>query len=169
MFLLRIVKWVFRLLKGRAIPGLSGQSLSSVVTGLLGSDGAQLPGLLKKLTTGGLGDLVQSWVGKGKNLPLSADQVKSALDSKTLSGIAGQLGRLRRRRRLQGRRCPAAAHQQADARRAGAGPADTRQETCGPAEVASAPPSGATHGCHQRSRDLQLGRAGGTHGGAACR
>lgn len=92
MFLLRIVKWLFRQLKGRAIPGLSGQSLSSVVAGLLGSDGAQLPGLLKKLTTGGLGDLVQSWVGKGKNLPLSADQVKSALDSKTLSGIAGQLG-----------------------------------------------------------------------------
>ncbi len=92
MFLLRIVKWVFRLLKGRAIPGLSGQSLSSVVAGLLGNDGAQLPGLLKKLTTGGLGDLVQSWVSKGKNLPLSAAQVKSALDSKTLSGIAGQLG-----------------------------------------------------------------------------
>ena len=92
MFLLRIVKWILRQLKGRAIPGLSGQSLSSVVAGLLGSDGAQLPGLLKKLTTGGLGDLVQSWVSKGKNLPLSAAQVKSALDSKTLSGIAGQLG-----------------------------------------------------------------------------
>lgn len=92
MFVFRIVKWLFRLLRGRAIPGLSGQSLSGVVTSLLGSEGAQLPGLIKKLTTGGLGDLVQSWVGKGKNLPLSADQVKSALDSKTLSGIASQLG-----------------------------------------------------------------------------
>jgi uncharacterized protein YidB (DUF937 family) len=92
MFLFRFLKWVFRLVQGRAIPGLGGQSLSSVVTSLLGSEGAQLPELLKKLTTGGLGDLVQSWVGKGKNLPLSADQVKSALDSKTLSGIASQLG-----------------------------------------------------------------------------
>jgi uncharacterized protein YidB (DUF937 family) len=92
MFLLRIVKWLFRQLKGRAIPGLSGQSLSSVVAGLLGSDGAQLPGLIKKLTTGGLGDLVQSWISTGKNLPLSADQVKSTLDPKTLSGIAGRLG-----------------------------------------------------------------------------
>jgi uncharacterized protein YidB (DUF937 family) len=92
MFLLRIVKWLFRQVKGRAIPGLSGQSLSSVVAGLLGSDGAQLPGLIKKLTTGGLGDLVQSWISTGKNLPLSADQVKSTLDPKTLSGIAGRLG-----------------------------------------------------------------------------
>ena len=92
MFVFRIVKWVFRLLRGRAIPGLGGKSLSSVVTGLLGQEGAQLPALLSKLTTGGLGDLVQSWVSKGKNKSLSAEQVKSALDSKTLSGIAGQLG-----------------------------------------------------------------------------
>jgi uncharacterized protein YidB (DUF937 family) len=92
MFVFRIVKWIARRLAGRAIPGLSGKSLSSVVTSLLGNEGSQLPGLLKNLTTGGLGDLVQSWVGKGKNQRLSADQVKSALDSKTLSGIASQLG-----------------------------------------------------------------------------
>jgi len=92
MILFRILKWVFRKLAGRAIPGLGGQSLSSVVTGLLGKDGKDLPGLLKKLTAGGLGDLVQSWVGKGKNQKLSADQVKSALDKSTLANIAGQLG-----------------------------------------------------------------------------
>ena len=92
MFLFSIVKWIARRLVGRAIPGLSGKSLSSVATSLLGSEGSQLPGLVEKLTAGGLGDLVQSWVGKGKNLPLSKDQVKSALDSKTLSGIASQLG-----------------------------------------------------------------------------
>jgi uncharacterized protein YidB (DUF937 family) len=92
MFVFRILKWVFRLVRGRAIPGLSGQSLSSVATSLLGQEGSQLTGLINKLTSGGLGNLVQSWVGKGKNLPLSADQVKSALDAKTLSGIAGQLG-----------------------------------------------------------------------------
>ena len=92
MPLLRIIKWIFKLLKGRAIPGLSGNSLSSIASSLLGEEGAQLPALLKKLTTGGLGDLVQSWVGKGKNLPLSAGQVKSALDANTLSGIASDLG-----------------------------------------------------------------------------
>jgi uncharacterized protein YidB (DUF937 family) len=92
VFVFRFLKWVYRLLTGRAIPGLSGQSLSSVATSLLGKEGSQLPGLIKKLTTGGLGDLVQSWISKGKNLPLSAHQVKSVLDSKTISGLAAQLG-----------------------------------------------------------------------------
>jgi uncharacterized protein YidB (DUF937 family) len=92
MFVVRLIKWIFRLVKGRAIPGLSGQSLSSVVTSLLGQDGAQLPALIKKLTTGGLGDLAQSWISKGKNLPLSADQVKSSMGSKALSELASQLG-----------------------------------------------------------------------------
>jgi uncharacterized protein YidB (DUF937 family) len=92
VFVIRIIKWVFRRFAGRAIPGLSGASLTSVVTGLLGQKGSQLPGLLEKLNAGGLGSLVQSWVGTGKNLPLRADQVKSALGSSTLSGIAGQLG-----------------------------------------------------------------------------
>jgi uncharacterized protein YidB (DUF937 family) len=92
VFVLRVIKWFFRLVRGRAIPGLGGKSLSSVATSLLGQEGAQLPGLLSKLTAGGLGALVQSWVRKGKNLPLSAEQVKSALGSQTISGIAGKLG-----------------------------------------------------------------------------
>jgi uncharacterized protein YidB (DUF937 family) len=92
MFVFRMVKWLFRLMRGRAIPGLSGTSLSSIANSLLGQDGSQLPALLSKLTTGGLGALVQSWVSKGKNLPLDAEQVKSALDPTMLSNIAGQLG-----------------------------------------------------------------------------
>jgi len=35
---------------------------------------------------------VQSWISKGKNLPLSADQVKSSMGSKALSELASQLG-----------------------------------------------------------------------------
>ena len=92
MLILRIIKWVFRLFARRAIPGLSGRSASSLVASLLGSDGSQLPGLLSKLTTGGLGDAVQSWVGKGKNKSLSAAQVESVLGSDTLSDLASQLG-----------------------------------------------------------------------------
>jgi uncharacterized protein YidB (DUF937 family) len=92
MIILRLLKWVFKLVTGRVLPGLSGKSASSMVAGLLGQNGAQLPELLKKLTTGGLGDLVQSWVSKGKNMPLSAAQVQSALGSETLSGLAGQMG-----------------------------------------------------------------------------
>jgi uncharacterized protein YidB (DUF937 family) len=84
MFVWRIAKWALRRIAGRAIPRLSTDSLSSVVDGLLGKDGSGLKG--------GLGKLADSWVGKGANLPLSTQQVKSILGDKALSGIAGQLG-----------------------------------------------------------------------------
>lgn len=92
MLIFRVIKWVFRLLRGRALGGVSGSTLSGIAGSLLGGSGAELPALIKKLTTGGLGDVVQSWVSKGKNQPVSADQVKSALGSSALSGIASQLG-----------------------------------------------------------------------------
>ena len=75
-----------------AIGGLGGKDLSSVVTGLIGQGGTQLPALLEKLHAGGLGNVAQSWVGKGANLPVNGEQVKSALGSDALSGIAAKLG-----------------------------------------------------------------------------
>jgi uncharacterized protein YidB (DUF937 family) len=90
--ILRIVKWLFRSIAGRAFRGLGGTGLSSIVNSLIGQDGTGLPALLQKFTTGGLGDLVQSWVGKGSNRRLSADQVQSVLGSDAVSGLAGQLG-----------------------------------------------------------------------------
>ena len=75
-----------------AIGGLGGKDLSSVVSGLIGQGGAQLPALLEKFHAGGLGNLAQSWVGKGANLPVSGDQVKSVLGSDAISGIAAKLG-----------------------------------------------------------------------------
>ena len=38
-----------------------------------------LGGLVGALTQGGLGNVASSWVGKGENLPVSADQLQSAL------------------------------------------------------------------------------------------
>jgi uncharacterized protein YidB (DUF937 family) len=75
-----------------AIGGLGGKELSSVVTGLIGQGGTQLPALLEKFHAGGLGHLAQSWVGKGANLPVSAEQVKSVLGSDAIAGIAAKLG-----------------------------------------------------------------------------
>ena len=77
---------------GGAIGGLGGKDLSSVVTGLLGQGGTQLPALLEKFKAGGLGDAAQSWVGKGANQPVSGEQVKSVLGSDAISGIAAKLG-----------------------------------------------------------------------------
>ena len=39
-----------------------------------------------------MADLVQSWIGTGANLPVSADQLQSALGSDTVQKLAGQFG-----------------------------------------------------------------------------
>lgn len=75
-----------------AIGGLGGKDLTSVVTGLIGQGGTQLPALLDKFHAGGLGSAAQSWVGKGANLPVSGDQLKSVLGSDAISGIAAKMG-----------------------------------------------------------------------------
>lgn len=51
-----------------------------------------LGGLIGQLTQGGLGDAVQSWVGTGQNLPVSADQIAAALGHGRLNEMAQQAG-----------------------------------------------------------------------------
>lgn len=92
LMIVRILKVIYKLISGRKVAGASNKSLAGIAASLLGEGGGQLPGLLKNLTSSGMGDMVQSWVGTGKNIPLSASQVKSALGSDALSSIASQLG-----------------------------------------------------------------------------
>lgn len=51
-----------------------------------------LEGLLAKFQQSGLGHLSDSWVSTGKNLPVSADQITSALGSDQLGSLAQGLG-----------------------------------------------------------------------------
>ena len=51
-----------------------------------------LDGVLSKLKEGGLGDEVASWVSKGSNLPVSADQITSALGSGAIADMAAKFG-----------------------------------------------------------------------------
>lgn len=51
-----------------------------------------LDGLIQKFQQGGLGEIVNSWVSTGQNLPISAEQIQSALGSGNLQSIASQLG-----------------------------------------------------------------------------
>jgi uncharacterized protein YidB (DUF937 family) len=48
--------------------------------------------VLGKLHAAGLGEQVQSWVGKGANLPVSPDQIKSALGSGPVQSIMAKVG-----------------------------------------------------------------------------
>ena len=51
-----------------------------------------LEGLLARFQQGGLGNLADSWVSTGKNLPISADQITSALGSDQLGSLASSVG-----------------------------------------------------------------------------
>lgn len=51
-----------------------------------------LEGLLAKFQQNGLGHVSDSWVSTGKNLPISADQITSALGSEQLGSLAQGLG-----------------------------------------------------------------------------
>ncbi|MFM7506651.1 MAG: YidB family protein, partial [Rubrivivax sp.] len=55
-------------------------------------DNGGLEGLVSKFQQGGLGDVVQSWVSTGPNLPISPEQLGQALGPDTLSqlGAGGQ-------------------------------------------------------------------------------
>ena len=41
---------------------------------------------------GGLSDLAESWVGKGENLPISAEQISSVLGSGAIADMAAKFG-----------------------------------------------------------------------------
>lgn len=77
---------------GGALGGAAGGqgNLAQAVIGWLGSGG------LAQLTSGfqqaGLGNVVASWIGKGANLPVSADQLAGALGQEQLGALAKQAG-----------------------------------------------------------------------------
>jgi uncharacterized protein YidB (DUF937 family) len=60
--------------------------------GGLGAGLGGLAGLVAKFQQAGLGEAVGSWVGTGQNLPVSADQISSALGSDTVARLAEQAG-----------------------------------------------------------------------------
>jgi uncharacterized protein YidB (DUF937 family) len=51
-----------------------------------------LAGLLQKFQEHGMGNVADSWVSTGKNLPISGDQIQEALGSGALGDIASKLG-----------------------------------------------------------------------------
>ena len=51
-----------------------------------------LPGLVAALQKGGLGPQVQSWLGQGKNLPITEDQLKAVLGNSQVQEFARHLG-----------------------------------------------------------------------------
>lgn len=79
--------------------GGGGQgALLNAVIGMLSQGGGAagglggLGGLVSKFTQGGMGDVVNSWVGTGQNMPVSADQISNVLGGDMIANLAKQLG-----------------------------------------------------------------------------
>ncbi|BBF87375.1 hypothetical protein DLM_3791 [Aquitalea magnusonii] len=75
---------------GSLLGGESG-GVSGAVAALMEQNGG-LAGLLEKFNSGGMGELVSSWVGSGSNLPVSAEQIQQLLGSEQLGALAQQFG-----------------------------------------------------------------------------
>lgn len=74
--------------------GGGGVDWVGLITGLLANGSAQggLSAMLAQLQAGGLGDQLQSWISTGANLPVSGEQLGSALGGDVLAQLAGQAG-----------------------------------------------------------------------------
>lgn len=74
--------------------GGQGQDGLSTVLGALGGEGGAggLGGLLGKAQEMGLGEVVQSWIGKGDNLNISPEQIQAVLGSGVVVQFAEKLG-----------------------------------------------------------------------------
>ncbi|WP_326527661.1 YidB family protein [Dokdonella sp.] len=82
-------------LVGAVASGQSGGNnalLETVMKMLNDPQNGGLQGLIQSFQQGGLGDIVNSWVSQGQNLPISAEQIQSVLGGSSLSSIASQLG-----------------------------------------------------------------------------
>jgi uncharacterized protein YidB (DUF937 family) len=71
--------------------GLVGSGVSQLISSVLTKQGG-LAGLVSAFEQKGLGNVAQSWVGKGANQSISADQLKNVLGADTLNDIAAKLG-----------------------------------------------------------------------------
>lgn len=83
---------------GQAAAGMMGggdkNPLMRAVVSLLGqnSNVGGLNGLIQAFQKNGLGDIVNSWVSTGKNLPVSPEQIQQGLGGDLLKQLASQAG-----------------------------------------------------------------------------
>jgi uncharacterized protein YidB (DUF937 family) len=84
---------------GSAVAGATGKGAGGGVSALLLQQLIALlgkPGAMEKVLAGfqssGLGNVLQSWIGTGQNLPISADQVRSVLGQGTVAELAEHAG-----------------------------------------------------------------------------
>ena len=90
-----ILDTLSNLLSSPAAKGIEGQLESAVVPVVLsevlgqGNQGG-LSAIVAKLQQAGLGDQVKSWIGSGKNIPITADELQQVLGSDKVKQLAAR-------------------------------------------------------------------------------
>ena len=82
------------------LPGMAGGAqqhqtmglASGILEMLTGQQAGGLQGLVQSFAQKGLGDIVSSWVSTGPNLPVSGNQIQSALGSDIINSLAQKAG-----------------------------------------------------------------------------
>lgn len=81
---------------GGMIGGGAGGGNNALLEAVMGmvtnKEAGGLGGLVNAFQQQGLGDVVQSWVGTGQNLPVSGKQLSAVLGSEQIAGLAAKLG-----------------------------------------------------------------------------
>lgn len=78
--------------KAVASAGGSSNPIVSAVLQLIQNQPGGISGLLQQFHEKGLGDLVNSWVSTGQNLPVSSDQVQHVLGTEQVQQVAASAG-----------------------------------------------------------------------------
>jgi uncharacterized protein YidB (DUF937 family) len=68
-----------------------GGAAAQLISALMNQPGG-LGGILAKFSQAGLGSVVQSWISRGENMPITGNQVQNALGSDLLGKLAGSAG-----------------------------------------------------------------------------
>jgi len=82
---------------GGMLKGVLGQTGTAAAPELISAalaktDFGNLQGLMDALQKGGLGDQVQSWLGKGANMPITPEQIQAVLGNEQVKQLAEQFG-----------------------------------------------------------------------------
>ncbi|OWW20486.1 YidB family protein [Noviherbaspirillum denitrificans] len=83
------------MLGGNQLPMMdSRMKLMQAALSLLANNGQAggVHGLVHQFNEAGLGNVIQSWIGTGQNVPITADQMQQVLDPGQLSQISEETG-----------------------------------------------------------------------------
>ena len=86
---------IMKLAQGMLVQKLGGNSdaVGSALNSLLGQGNTMdLASLVSGFKDKGMGDMAESWLGDGKNAPVSVDQLKEVLGGEKIAQAASQLG-----------------------------------------------------------------------------